>query len=365
MRKGAAEVLIAGAGVWGLAAALECARRGLSVLVVEAAAPGAGASGGLVGALSPHAPHPWSARKAAQRATLAAAPAFWAGVAAESGVDPGYAVVGRAIPLADPAARDRAEAAAAAAARHWAPDTWRLAAADSLPGWLAPAAAPHGLVLETLSARIVPRRAVAAFAAALAARGVEIVPDWPVTAVEDGALRSGSRRLSARLVVLATGAGTRALVPDLPLAAVKGQAALVAAAAPPGAPLIGAGDLWIVPRPDGVAVGATAEPEWTDPAATDPRLDALVARARALCPALADAPIVERWAGLRPRGARPDPLIARVSPRVLVATGGFRTGLATAPQAGALVAAIAAGETPDLPPGWSLAEHRATAAKSR
>ncbi len=167
--------------------------------------------------------------------------------------------------------------------------------------------------------------------------------------------------------MLAAGAGTARLAPGLPLAAVKGQAALLAAAAPPGAPILHADDLWIVPRPDGVAVGATAEPAWEAPHTTDARLDALLARARALCPALAAAPVAERWAGLRPRGARPDPLLNRLPgcERTLVATGGFRTGLATAPQAAALVAAFAAGETPTLPPGWSLADHRATATRAR
>lgn len=360
-----ADVLVAGAGAWGLAIALACARRCLFVRVVEAEAPGAGASGGLLGALAPHAPHPWSARKAAQYETLAAAPAFWASVAADAGRDPGYARLGRAIPLAGPSARARAETAAEVAARHWPDATWRVARADALGGWLDPAAAPGGLVLETRTARLSPRQAVAALVAALAARGVEIIQGWPVTATEDGALRSGPDRLEAGLVVLAAGAGTQALAPTLPLAAVKGQAALLDAAAPPGAPLLHADDLWIVPQPDGVAVGSTAEPTWTDPTATDARLDALIARARALCPVLAEAPVLRRWAGLRPRAARPDPLIARLSPRTLVATGGFRTGLATAPQAAALVAAIASGGTPELPPGWSLAEHRASATRAR
>ncbi|MER2509538.1 MAG: FAD-dependent oxidoreductase, partial [Amaricoccus sp.] len=51
---GSAEVLVIGAGIFGLATALACARRGMSVIVADRAEPGAGASGGPVGALSPH-----------------------------------------------------------------------------------------------------------------------------------------------------------------------------------------------------------------------------------------------------------------------------------------------------------------------
>lgn len=361
MRKGAPDVLVAGAGAYGLAAALACARRGMSVLVVEAAAPGAGASGGPVGALAPHAPHPWTPAKAAQARSLAAAAGFWAGVAAEGGVDPGHAQLGRATPLASAAARARAEAAAGIAADPPPEAAWTLHAPDSLPGWIAPEAAPFGLARDALTARLDPPRAVAALAAALRARGGEIRTGWRADAVEDGALRAGAERIAAGTVILATGAAPLPGLP-VPIGAAPGQAALLAATAPPGAPLIAADGIWIVPQPGGVAVGSTADPAGPPPAAA---LDAVIARARALCPALAEAPVRARWAGLRPRAARPDPLLARLAPRLVLATGGFRTGLATAPAAGDLAAAMAAGETPDLPPGWSLAEHRATAAKSR
>ena len=49
----AADVVVVGAGVVGLAAAWSAARRGLRVLVLEASAPGAGASGVAAGMLAP------------------------------------------------------------------------------------------------------------------------------------------------------------------------------------------------------------------------------------------------------------------------------------------------------------------------
>ena len=45
---------VRGAGIFGLAIAWTCARRGAAVRVIDPGGPGAGASGGLVGALAPH-----------------------------------------------------------------------------------------------------------------------------------------------------------------------------------------------------------------------------------------------------------------------------------------------------------------------
>lgn len=340
------KLTVAGAGVFGLAVAWEGLRRGMAVTVIDPGGPGAGASGGVVGALSPHPPAPWSDRKATQVAALRAAPGWWTEVAAAGGLDPAHAAIGRAIPLRDAGARARAEAQVAAARAHWGGAAWRILDADALPGWLAPEAAPFGLARETLSARIFPRAAVAALAAAIRAQGGEI--------------RQGRIALAdaPRPLVLATGAAS--LLPALPCGGVKGQAALLAAEAPPGAPMLYDDGLYVVPQPGGlVAVGSTSEADWTDPTAVDERLEAVIARARALSPALAGAPIVEGWAGLRPRAALPDPMVGAVPglPGVFVATGGFRTGLATAPAVGAATAALVLGADPGLPETWSVPAH--------
>lgn len=340
------KLTVAGAGVFGLACAWEGLRRGLAVTVIDPLGPGGGASGGVVGALSPHPPAPWTARKAAQVAALRAAPGWWAGVATAGGLDPAHAAIGRAMPLRDAAARSRAEAQVAAARSHWGGANWEILDARALPGWLAPEAAPFGLVRETLSARLFPRAAVAALAAAIRARGGEI--------------RLGRVALDAapRPLVLATGA--LGLVPGLPSGGVKGQAALLAAEAPPDAPMLYDDGLYVVPQPGGmVAVGSTSETDWTDPQSTDDRLETVIARARALSPALSRALVAERWAGVRPRAALPDPMVGAVPdlPGVFVATGGFRTGLATAPVAAAAVVALVLGEDPALPETWGVPAH--------
>ena len=53
------DLLVIGGGVFGLTVARAARQAGMSVRVIEAARPGAGASGGPVGALTPHAPTRW------------------------------------------------------------------------------------------------------------------------------------------------------------------------------------------------------------------------------------------------------------------------------------------------------------------
>jgi glycine/D-amino acid oxidase-like deaminating enzyme len=360
-----ADVLVVGAGIFGLACARACLARGLSVIVADRDGPGAGASGGLVGALSPHPPERWNCKKAFQHDALHGAEAWWQAVAREGGVDPGFRRCGRLIPLATPAARDLALARAEGALRHWPEARWTIVAPDHLPGWLDPATTPFGAVWETLSARLHPRRAVAALAAAVTARGGAIRTGWQAEEVSAGRVGFDRGTLTARTVVLAAGTGAFPLIAALTGRTlgqgVKGQAALLAAEAR-DCPMIYTDGLYIVPHAEGtVAVGSTSETAFADAQATDARLDALIDRARRISPALRDAPVLERWAGLRPRAPRPDPMLGPLpgDPQVLAATGGFKTGFGLAPAVGAALAAMAAGETPPLPPGFTVAEHLA------
>ncbi len=357
---GTTDILVIGAGIFGLAAALACAGRGLSVIVADRAEPGAGASGGPVGALSPHPPERWSAKRAFQLETLLAAEDYWASVAALGGLDPGFGRVGRVIPLATPAERALAEARALDARDHWRGALWRVC--DTAPPWLAREAAPEGVVWETLSARLNPRRAIPALAAAVRARGGEVRSGWRARGVvADGAVFDRGRVAAGAVVIAAGMGGFDLMAPVLGRLGkgVKGQAALLAGGAP-GRPLLTADGLYVVPHADGtVAVGATSEAEWTEGDATDAALEALIGRARRLCPDL--GPVLTRWAGVRPRGPRPDPMVGHLPgfDRVFVANGGFRTGFGVAPAVGAAIAALVAGERPVLPPGFLLTDHLA------
>ena len=72
--------------------------------MIETATWGAGSSGGLVGALSPHVPEAWNPKKAFQLESLLMAQGFWEGVESTSGLCSGYGRVGRLQVLADAAA---------------------------------------------------------------------------------------------------------------------------------------------------------------------------------------------------------------------------------------------------------------------
>ncbi|SHI87653.1 NAD(P)/FAD-dependent oxidoreductase [Wenxinia saemankumensis] len=335
------DVTIHGAGIFGLSAALACRRRGASVRVIDPGGPGAGASGGLVGALAPHVPEAWNDKKAFQLESLLMARTFWPDIEAASGLSTGYGATGRLQPLEDPAALQRARERAAGAAALWQGRAiWEVTDA---PGPIAPPSATGLWVRDTLSARLHPARAVAAMAAALVALGGEVAAEGR----EEGA------------VIHATGAAGLAALSEgraRPVGqGIKGQAALLDFAAP-GAPQLFAQGVHIVFHADGTtAVGSTTERDWSDPAATDGALEAVIARARAILPALEGAAVLRRWAGLRPRARSRAPMIGPWPgrPGHLVLNGGFKIGFGMAPLAGEAAAALVLGEAgPAIPEGF-------------
>ncbi|QHA11373.1 FAD-dependent oxidoreductase [Cereibacter sphaeroides] len=106
------DLTIRGGGIFGLAVAWAAVRRGAKVRLIESARIGAGSSGGVVGALSPHVPEQWNEKKAFQFESLAMGEAWWAAVADASGLPTGYDRLGRFQPLADARAVDHARARA-------------------------------------------------------------------------------------------------------------------------------------------------------------------------------------------------------------------------------------------------------------
>lgn len=347
---GKPDVVVIGAGIFGLSVAHACLGLGMRVELREQAVPGSGASGGPVGALAPHVPEAWSAKKAFQLAALTSAPTFWAAVAAESGIDPGYGRIGRLIPLKNAEERARAERRALAAEQRWADaGTWSVI--NQAPG-IEEAAAPFGLIAETLSARIDPRKAIQALAAAVRSRGA--------------AFRDGHADAlpvpGARATVVAAGAASFPLLaPWLGAACgtgVKGQAARLGIRI--GGPMIQAEGIYIVPHADGTTgVGSTSEDVWQDPAGTDDRLDRVLAQAAVICPALGGAPVLARWSGLRPKARGRDPMAGPVpgAAGLWAATGGFKTGFGLAHQIGRELALAIAGRGSVLPPGFSPDRH--------
>jgi glycine oxidase len=338
------DLTVRGGGIFGLAIAWEAARRGARVRLIETDRIGAGSSGGVVGALAPHVPENWNEKKAFQLDSLLMAGAFWAEVAAVSGLPTGYARLGRLQPL------DSAEAVARATERgREAEVLWQGQAIWQVvqsTGSVWEPASPTGLLIrDTLSARLHPRLAARALVAAIRDKGGEVV--------------LGDAQAEGP-VIWATGlAGLLALNEDLARrvgAGVKGQALLLAHDAS-DLPQMQVDGLHIVPHADGtVAIGSTSENQWDDPASVDGQCDALLARACAAVPALRDATEIERWAGLRPRARSRAPMLGPWPrrPGQFVANGGFKIGFGMAPKVAQVMVDLVLDGVDRVPDGFRV-----------
>ncbi len=310
------DLTVRGGGIFGLSVAWEAARRGARVRLIETVAIGAGASGGLVGALAPHVPETWNEKKQFQLESLLACDAFFASASAASGLPTGYGRTGRLQPIADEGAVALAQQRGEGAARLWQGQAeWRVIRATGAAH--EPFSASGYLIHDTLTARLHPRMAAAALAAAIQAKGGEVLlgeapAQGPVIWATGTA---GLADLSASLG-RSTGGG------------VKGQAASLGADLGP-VPQLFVDGLHIVPHGDGtVAVGSTSEHQWQDDRSTDAQLDALIDRARIALPALQHAPVLDRWAALRPRARTRAPVLGPWPgrPGHFIANGGFKIG---------------------------------------
>ena len=311
-----------GGGIFGLSIAWAAVQRGARVRLVETQAIGAGSSGGLVGALCPHVPETWNPKKAFQLDSLLMAANWWAMAEAASGLSSGYARLGRLQPLTDTDALNLARARAVSAQSLWrGAAEWRVIPVTG-DAW-EPVSPAGWLVQDTLSARIQPQAALAVLVAAIRANGGDVIIG---DAADEGA------------VVWATGvAGLAALGAGLGRAmgdGVKGQALSLRYDAG-GLAQIFVDGLHVVPHSDGtVAIGSTSENSWHDATLVDAQSDALHARAVAALPVLEGAPVVARWAAVRPRAKSRAPLLGAWPGRAghFVANGGFKIGFGMAPK---------------------------------
>lgn len=172
------------------------------------------------------------------------------------------------------------------------------------------------------------------------ADGVEWDGTHPVVRIVGGEIVHGDR------VVLAAGAWAPLLggLPrPLPIEPVRGQM-LALAAAPLRHVVYGPGG-YAVPRGERTVVGSTMERVAFDDEPTPEGLARVRAAGEAICPALTGVPVVERWAGLRP--VTPDllPIIGAdpERPALVYACGHSRNGILLGPLTGDCVAALVTG----------------------
>ncbi len=366
----------------GLWAAVHAERRGIETLLVDAGQIGCGASGGLLGALMPHMPDRWSEKKQFQFDALVSLEAEIAAIEEVTGLSAGYRRSGRLIPLPKPHLRkialghfEDAEAVWRTGERRF---HWHVL--DRPPGedWIDPAAGESGFVHDTLAARVAPRSLVATLKAfLLAARHVRVLENTAIAALDPvrGMASIGGATIAFGHCILAAGYRSFPFLEEMtsglkkPLGqAVKGQAALLVADIDPALPTIFRDGLYVVAHEGGhVAIGSTSENSFADPFSTDEQLDALIAAARDMVPALRDAPVIERWAGLRPKAIDRDPMVGAhpENQNLIALTGGFKVSFGLAHRLAEAAICIASDASIEflLPESFGISNHIAVSSR--
>jgi glycine oxidase len=354
-------VIVAGAGIVGLSAACELARKGARCLLFDRGQAGRGASFAAGGILSPQVETPpdspllpLTLKGRDRHISLAEELLRLTGVAVEHHR---YGVISLAF--------DEEEEAKLKALTQAQKDRGLRAEMVSREGLsrLEPAASPHArcAALFPDDHRVDNRRLLEGLKALALARGVEIREYTALRGMEtrDGrvvAVRTDAGRIETSVLVNALGAWAPQLDGDpapVPVRPVKGHM-MSLADGPAMRHVVYGRHGYIVPRVDGrLIVGSTHEEAGFDTRVTAEGIAHLIGFATTIAPATKKATIAETWTGLRP--ATPDglPVIGRGAVAGLVVAGGlFRNGILLGPLVGEIAAALALGETPahDLTP---------------
>ena len=349
-------IAVIGAGIIGLSAAYELAvRRGARVTIFDVRPPGRGASWAAAGMLAPAfeaAAEPGVHPQLFELCLASAAlwPEFAGELAARSGVDVGFDRTPSLAAALDGGEAERLSRIAAVLSASGVAHT-ALAAADILR--LEPAINPvvlGGLELPS-DLRVHNRQTVTALLAALRATS-------KVTFVAGAApLKSAGGKLSLEghdAVLVAAGWETAVIKVEERGALFSlanwetalddidchgGQMLSVAAGESAPMRVVRAGHVYLVPRGGQVVIGATVEPDRAIDAPEAEVIEALRLEGVRLCPGLADAPVAESWAGVRPGTPDQAPFIGEtVMPGLFVAAGHYRNGILLAPVTARLLA---------------------------
>jgi glycine oxidase len=343
------DVIVAGAGLIGLAIAFELAERGAAVRVYDREEPARAASWAGAGMLAPYTERIANeAMLALCLASLDEYPRFVDLIAGRSGIDPHLKLDG--VFYAAFGERELAELAehsVALRARGVPADLLDRAQALSSEPWLA--ASLSGALIKQNEGHVDNRRLGRALSAACRARGVRIERSERLALECDGRRVLGVVAdrgfVAAGAVVNACGAWA-AQLPGVPrdcvppVVPIKGQ--MLALAVPagfvrratwvPGA--------YLVPRDDGrLLIGATVEAIGFDQRVTGDGMHELLHAALGAAPSLGGFAVTEQWAGLRP--GTPDELpVLGPTPLegLFLATGHYRNGILLAPATARLIA---------------------------
>jgi glycine oxidase len=334
------DVIVIGGGIIGLSLSIALRKRGASVLVVERGEPGREASHAAGGML---VDCPLETAPALQELATASAqmyPEFAFEVEVESAMKIDLRVQGTiVIPSAD---HEKAIGAPLSIGQ--------LAERE-------PSLNYGDRPCYYLKERSVDPRALTAAALKTAKnRGVDFSSGDQVTAVnlsDDHVVGVTTTKTSfqAEKVVNCAGAWSSQIGPHpLPTRPVKGQ--MLCLAMPTHEfirHVIRAHDVYLIPRSDGrLLVGATVEEAGFDKRTVPETIQRLHQAALKLAPKLADARILEDWAGLRPGTPDNLPILgATETPGYYAATGHFRDGILLAPITAAVMTAVIEGGRPE------------------
>lgn len=310
---------VIGGGVIGLSVAMQAARAGWSVRVHRTADPGASWVAG--GMLAPHS-EGWPGEDRQLRLGLRSLE-LWHDFLVRL---PAEVVTARESLVV---AADRADVADLRTVADWLtaqghPVIWESAAREVEP--LLAAGIRHGFRAPTELA--VDNRAVVT-ALITACEELEVAWAGPVHDLAE---------VAADAVVIANGIDAPALWPGLAIRPVKGEVLRLRwrkGCLPVPQRVIRARvhgrQVYLVPRPDGVVVGATQYEHGRDTAPVVSGVRDLLDDACALVPALGEYELAECGAGLRPMTPDNLPLVHRLDERTYVAAGHGRNGFLLAP----------------------------------
>lgn len=371
LQKKTYDLVVVGGGIVGLWVAKRAVDQGLSVLVAEKRKIGAGASGGILGALIPHVPTGWIEKKQFQFDALTELSTLTAELEDETGLSTGYGRVGRLMPLRKERFIEVAKRNELSAKEFW----WQQAGSfdfslghdNRFSDWLSADCAHYGYTLDTLAARVNPRAYLAVLAAYLDERAT-VTEGLDFEAFNNGTVtfKEEADPVDAGAVVLAQGYETYPYLQethDLDIGTgIKGQAAFFELGNTQNLPIIFDDGVYIVPHDNGIcAVGSTAQKEWTHPDEPDFSETGFIEKAITLCPRLKEAPLMGRWAGVRPKNYKREPIVGKLLEDVplYIATGGFKVSFGFAHRlAEALVDEIVGRESSvRLPETFTVRHH--------
>jgi D-amino-acid dehydrogenase len=403
------EIAVIGGGVVGVACALELARRGAAVTVLERGAIGCGCSHGNAGWLTPSLAKPLAGpgqtRKALKWLLDPEGP-FYIRPRADPALAAwllGFALAGRS--------HERFERGRSALVElcNWSLEAWEALAATSAEPFgyaragllavfeteedletsrrAAAATAPLGVPFEEWSADEVRQREPAVRGRIVGAlhfpRDAQCEPDKAVCALREEADRAGVKciegaevlgaevqsgavrslrttrgRIEAREVVLAAGAWSgslaRAFDLRLPILGAKGYTLLFPRSRvhPARSIMLAERKIAVNPHAASLRIAGTLELVGEDLTINQRRVDAIARAAREMLAIDEGAAELELWRGLRPCTPDGMPAIGKAPglTNLWLATGHQMVGLKTAPATGRLLAELMSGEKPTFDP---------------